>query len=116
MISDEGSDLNRWSNASIKLSRWVPCPSFSALSRFQRRPSRLDGERSSELALVMVSRSQPLKKTVRVDIHRQAQVGGRLGQAVEPGAQVSLDVELARGLDQQAPAVSAAHHCQGSLG
>ena len=41
---------------------------------------------------------------------------GRLGQAVEPGAQVGLHVELARRLDQQAPAVPAAHDGERRLG
>ena len=55
------------------------------------------------------------QKIIRVDIDRQRQRALRL-YVLQPFAQEGLDIHLARGLDQEAPAVAAAHECDGGGG
>src|SRR5262245_16058607 len=57
-----------------------------------------------------------LEKVVRVDIDREAHIAGQLLQAFEPQAQIALQVEFARRLDEQPPAVASADDRERRLG
>ena len=46
------------------------------------------------------------QEIVRIDVHDEPQIGRRFGQGVEPSAQVGLEVQVARCLHQQPPAVT----------
>src|SRR5262249_51688169 len=56
------------------------------------------------------------EKAIGIDVDREPQIARRLGQRVEPSAQVGLQIELARRLHQQAKAVAAADDSKRCLG